>query len=327
MVITQVVEHKRIPSGESLKAVSSDEIDARFALDVMVILYSAQTDSMNPEYEYYGKYDEDAAGEINLEGQIRDFLWTMELMFGYIGINRPGILEEFLEQVEGKYAKELEGTSYVLGDVGFDKIADDQTLLGSHPQFKDQGLRIIMKYTPLREGYMLSEENEPTRWIDYCRAKYTLLYHQITSLVEILGREAGIDFFKDFVEFWGKELGKQGKGTHTIEEVRENRVKAWKEGGAMEFGVVDVYEAAFLGKFDRCVSHESMKHVEDQELAYYAVCYPGPRLLEQVHQNISMRRTQTLFTADFCDELRWDRHVHDEPEQPSLDFSRKIVPK
>ena len=95
----------------------------------------------------------------------------------------------------------------------------------------------------------------------------------------------------------------------------------------MEFGVVDVYEAAFLAKFDRCVSHESMKHVKDQELAYYAVCYPGPRLLEHAHQDISMRRTQTLFTADFCDELRWDRHVHDEPEQPSLEFSRKIVPK
>ncbi|MCK5266352.1 MAG: L-2-amino-thiazoline-4-carboxylic acid hydrolase, partial [Candidatus Thorarchaeota archaeon] len=162
---------------------------------------------------------------------------------------------------------------------------------------------------------------------DYCRAKYTLLYHQITTLVEILGREVGIDSFKDFVQFWGRELAKKGKGSHTIEQVRENRVKAWSEGGAMEFGVVDVYEAAFLAKFDRCVSHESMKHVEDQELAYYAVCYPGPRLLEYAHQDISMRRTQTLFTADFCDEFRWDRHIHDEPEQPSLEFSRRIVPK
>jgi len=104
-------------------------------------------------------------------------------------------------------------------------------------------------------------------------------------------------------------------------------MKAWSEGGAMEFGVVDVYDAAFLAKFDRCVSHESMKHVDDQELAYYAVCYPGARLLEYVHENISMRRTQTLFTADFCDELRWDRHVHDEPEQPSLEFSRKMERK
>ena len=282
---------------------------------------------MRPEYEYYGTYSENASGEINLEGQIHDWLSTMELMFSYIERNQPEILEEFLEKVEGKYVRELENTSIALEDVGFDKIANDETLLGSHPDFKDQGLRIIMKYIPLNEGYRLSEENDTIRWIDYCRAKYTLQYHQITSLVEILGREVGIDSFKDFVQFWGRELAKKGKGSHTIEQVRENRVKAWSEGGAMEFGVVDVYEAAFLAKFDRCVSHESMKHVEDQELAYYAVCYPGPRLLEYAHQDISMRRTQTLFTADFCDELRWDRHKHDEPEQPSLEFSRRIVPK
>jgi hypothetical protein len=282
---------------------------------------------MNPEYEYYGTYDENASGYINLEGQIRDFLWTMELMFDFVESNKPESLDTFLGKIDGKYTMELEDTSYVLGDVGFDKIAKDHTLLGSNPHFKDLGLRIIMKYIPLREGYVLNEEMEPIRWIDYCRAKYMLLYHQITTLVEILGRISGIDFFKDFVQFWGKELAKKGKGTHTIEQVRENCVKSWSEGGDMEFGVVDVYEAAFLAKFDRCVSHESMKHVEDQELAYYTVCYPGPRLLEYAHQDISMRRTQTLFTADFCDELRWDRHVHDEPEQPSLEFSRKVAPK
>ena len=282
---------------------------------------------MNPEYEYYGTYDENASGDVNLEGQIRDFLWTMELMFDYVESNKPEIIESFLEKVDGKYMNELEGTTYVLGNVGFDKIAKDQTLLNSHPHFKDLGLRIIMKYIPISDGFVLNEKMKSIRWIDYCRAKYTLLYHQITALVEILGRESGIESFKDFVDYWGEDLAKKPKGTHTIREVRENRVKAWKEGGAMEFGVVDVGEAAFLAKFDRCVSHESMKHVDDQELAYYAVCYPGARLLRYAHQNILMRRTQTLFTADFCDELRWDRHIHDEPEQPSLEFSRKLVPK
>lgn len=282
---------------------------------------------MDLEYEYYGKYNEDASGDINLEGQIRDFLWTMELMFDYIKSTRPEIYDKFLEKVEGKYARELEGTSFDLTIVGFDKITKDQTLLSSYPKFKDQGLRIIMKYIPLHEGYILSEENVQIRWIDYCRAKYTLAYLQITTLVEILGRESGIDFYKDFIEFWAKELGKKGKPTHTIEQVRDNRVSAWRDGGAMEFGVVDVTEAGFLAKFDRCVSHESMKHVEDQELAYYAVCYPGPILLKHAHQNISMRRTQTLFTADFCDELRWDREICEELEQPSLEFSRKMVPK
>jgi hypothetical protein len=248
-------------------------------------------------------------------------------MFEFVEKEHPEILKEFLEMLKGKYNEELKGTSYVVGDVGFDKIDADSTLLGSYPDFKEQGLKIIMKYIPLQEGYALKDESQTIRWIDYCRAKYTLHYHLIVVLTELLGRDEGITAFKNFVEFWGEQLSDRPKGKHTIEEVRENRVKAWSTGGGMEFGVVDVGEAAFLAKFDRCVSHESMKHVADPELAYYVVCYPGARLLEYVHENISMRRTQTLFTADFCDELRWDRHIHPDMKQPSLEFSEKLVRK
>jgi hypothetical protein len=70
-----------------------------------------------------------------------------------------------------------------------------------------------------------------------------------------------------------------------------------------------------------------MKDIDDQELAYYAVCYPGPRVGKHNRKYIWMRRSVTLFSGDFCDELRWDRFVHDEPKQPSLEFSRKIIPK
>jgi len=283
--------------------------------------------SMNQEYRYYGTYDENATDNISLEREIRDWLWAMELMFDYIEKHKPEIREAFLKDVEEKYTKELESTSFVLDDVGFDKITNDHTLLGSYSRFKDLGLRIIMKYIPLKEGYILSEEAESIKYIDYLRAKHILLYHKITTLAEILGREEGIQFFADFVQHWGKEVAKKMKTFDTIEHARKSYVKFWKESNAFEFGVVDTHEAAFLAKFDRCVWYESMNHVEDQELAYYAVCYPGPRIGAYVRQNISMRRSVTLFTGDFCDELRWDKHVHDEPEQPLHEFSRRMVPK
>lgn len=282
---------------------------------------------MNQGYRYYGTYDKNAMANISLEKEIRDWLWSMELMFDYIESSKPEILETFLKNIENNYLEELEGTTFVLEDVGFDKVANDQTLLDSYSHFKDLSLRIIMKYIPLKEGYILSEEPGPVKYIDYLRVKHILLYHRITTLVEILGRELGIGFFEDFVQHWGKEVGKNMKTFDTIELARKSYVKFWKESNAFEFGVVDTDEAAFLAKFDRCVWHESMKHVEDQELAYYAVCYPGPRIGAYVRQNIAMRRSVTLFTGDFCDELRWDKHVHDEPEQPTHEFSRRMVPK
>jgi hypothetical protein len=251
----------------------------------------------------------------------------MDLMFEFIGTNKPEILDAFLKNVEKRYSDELEHISFVLSEGGFDRISHNQSILSSHPKLKDLGLRLIMKYLPLPSGYSLSEEKESIRYVDYLRAKHMLLYHRISALVEILGRESGIQFFEDFVQFWGKEAAKKSPYTVTLRDARISFVQFWEQSGCFDFGVVDIDEDMFLAKFDKCAWHESMRHVDDRELAYYAVCYPGPRIGRYAHQHIWMRRSVTLFTGNFCDELRWDKHVHDEPEQPSLEFSSRIVPK
>jgi hypothetical protein len=215
----------------------------------------------------------------------------------------------------------------VLKDVGFDRIVDDESVLSSYGIIKNLALQLIMKYIPLEKGYTLTAEAIPLKRFDQLRAKHMLLYPRIVSLVEILGRDEGIAFYKDFVEFWGEAVAKKGPWTVEYKDARKSIPKWWEASNSFEFGVVDTHEAAFLAKFDKCVWYESMKDAEDKELAYYTVCYPGPRIGRHAHQNISMRRSVTLFTGDFCDELRWDRHVHDEPEQPSHEFSSKIVPK
>ncbi len=280
---------------------------------------------MTDSYEYYGTFDSDAKEEIDLDEQVRDWLWTTDLMIEFVSSHKRDILESFLKRVETKYSNEVNETSSTINECLLG-ILDDTSILTSHSRLKELSLRIIMKYIPL-DGITLTEEKIPVRFVDFLRAKHILLYHRITSLVELLGRKEGIDFFKDFVQYWGSEVGKTKSWPTTLKEARVQFVKYWKESGGFDFGVRDIDENMFLAKFDKCVWFESMKHIDDQELAYYAVCYPGPRIGRYAHQNIRMRRSVTLFTGDFCDELRWDRHVHDEPEQPTHEFSRGIVPK
>lgn len=282
---------------------------------------------MIPEYEYFGIYDENAKTRIILDEQIRDWLWTAKLMFDFISANRPEILDSFVEKVSARYSSEVQNTSFVPSEMGFDALLEDQSILSSYAAIKELGLQVVMKYIPLEKSSNLSDEGSEIRQIDHLRAKHILLYHKIAALVELLGREEGLQFFKSFVEFWGEEIAKRGSWAVTLKQARQSSVQYWEASNGFEFGVVDLDDEMFLAKFDRCVWYESMKHVEDKELAYYAVCYPGPRIGNHAHENIRMRRSVTLFTGDFCDELRWNRHVHDEPEQPSHEFSRKIVPK
>ena len=282
---------------------------------------------MAQDYEYYGTYDENATARINLTAQVQEWLWTTELMLEFIRINIPEILDSFVEKVQKKYSSELEDTSFALGDVSFDTIKDNQSILETYTSIKDLSLRFIMKYIPLDKERNLSGEIVEVKSIDYLRAKHMLIYHQIIVLVEILGREEGIQVFKDFVEFWGEEVAKKGRWKVTLKQARQTSIPYWENSKGFEFGVVDFDDEMFLTKFDRCVWYESMSHIEDKELAYYAVCYSGPRIGAHAHENMLMRRSVTLFAGNFCDELRWNRHVYDEPEQPSLEFSRKIVRK
>ena len=208
---------------------------------------------MTEDYEYYGTYDPDASGQVTLEDGIRDWLWTAGLMLEYINSEKPDILDTFLEYVERKYFMELKDSTLTLDDVDFERIRNDDSLLGSYPNIKDLCLQIGMKYLSLEKGYHLPEEKEQFRYVDLLRAKHMLLYHRITTLVEILGREDAIQFYQDFVHFWGKELAKKEQTTSTYPEIRESTVKFWKESNAFEFGVVDIDDHQYLAKFDRCV--------------------------------------------------------------------------
>ncbi len=223
---------------------------------------------MNPDYEYYGSYDENAITRINLDEQIRDWFWTAELMFDFISINKPMMLDSFVETLSAKYSSEIENKSFVLSDIGLDAILDDPSILESYTSIKELSLQVVMKYLPLKEGNNLSGEILEVQHIDFLRAKHMLLYHRIASLVELLGREEGIQFFKDFVEFWGKKVAERGRWPVTYKQPRESLVPYWKSSNAFEFGVVDFDDSMFLAKFDRCIWYESMKHIEDKELAY-----------------------------------------------------------
>ncbi len=281
---------------------------------------------MIPEYVYYGNYDQNAMTKVNLNQQIRDWLWTMGLLLDFIDARKPNILDSFVERLDARYSREVEGTPFVLNDVGFEEILEDQSILGAYVPIKDLGLQVVMKYIPLEKGNRISGPSD-IKSIDHLRAKHMLLYHQIAALVDTLGRVAGIQFFKDFVEFWGEEVAKKGHWKVTLKQARQELVPYWENSNGFEFGIVDLDDEMFLAKFDRCVWYDSMSHIADKELAYYTVCYPGPMIGRHAHEEIMMRRSVTLFTGEFCDELRWNRHVHDEPEQPSIEFSKQIVQK
>ncbi|MHA2236351.1 MAG: hypothetical protein ACXABH_13545, partial [Candidatus Thorarchaeota archaeon] len=118
---------------------------------------------------------------------------------------------------------------------------------------------------------------------------------------------------------------KSGAKEISMRENSDSAIQRWTETGLGEFTRVFLDEHKVLYRFDKCITPEVLKDLNDPEFAYLCSCYIG----DAPDFNFSkrpqfLRRTQTLHHGEFCDELYWDPRVHDDPVQPSLDFTKNL---
>ena len=101
-------------------------------------------------------------------------------------------------------------------------------------------------------------------------------------------------------------------------------IENWCKIGMADFVCGNIDEHMAIFRFDSCYAHETLKEFNDPDIAYAASCYASDLPVFNKGRIIKLRRTQTLHHGDFCDELYWDSRVHDNPEQPSLEFTKKL---
>ncbi|MFX1475270.1 MAG: L-2-amino-thiazoline-4-carboxylic acid hydrolase, partial [Promethearchaeota archaeon] len=189
----------------------------------------------------------------------------------------------------------------------------------------ERNSRVLMEQLRLQETYSEETGKAIVPYVNYERARNLLQYNLLKALADVLGRDSAIQAYREIVEYLARELTKREPVTLTFPQLRESMIHHSSTDGGFTFAIAHLDESMFLAKFDRCVIYESLRDVDDPELGYYATCYTGLIITNHQLNNLRMRRTQTLFTGSFCDELRWDPSVHDEPKQPPLKYSRSLI--
>ncbi len=280
---------------------------------------------MTPDYKVFNNYDPNASVEVVFPNYVPGKLTYFDKMLGYLNLERFDLYEQVVELLCSKLTSGLEEsdservlTYYAGGLANLPTLSKNQVL-------SDLSLRFVLSQLDIPIDFSMSEKEEKVEvtLVAAQKAENIILYHALTTLVDLLGRDAGLGLYKDFVDFLAKNPPEQK--LKDFKEARETWVADMASSGGLLFAVHDFDENKFLAKFDKCYVHESLKDMDDPELAYYIACYIGGTVCNERDWCVRMRRTQTLFTGDYCDEFYWNREVHDEPEQPSLEFSAKLV--
>jgi hypothetical protein len=231
--------------------------------------------------------------------------------------------KDLVEEISGRLIDSLSEMIQDKEVAGF--LTEYTGLVEEHPILKKEevlgplALRFMLERLNLSE---VVEGKAKSLALDVEKGDNIIPYTALSHLVDILGRDQGIALWKEYVEFRAKNA--PPRDLESSQAMREGMGRM-NESGGFAFTVHDFDENMFVGRFDKCVVYDSLKDMEDSELGYYVTCYTGMTIGNHRDWCVRMRRTQTLFSAEYCDELYWNREVYDEPEQPSLEFTGKMT--
>lgn len=279
--------------------------------------------------EVYNCYNPGAKIVVNPNELARHNLEQTEWFLKHLIKLKPDLEEEYIEHLEksinsflSKSSKANPGFVVANHDEKFPILKRNRTLWTLVQGF-------VASVLELPSDYKSSTEEVEVLGLCRARAYDFLSYYRVKVLVNLLGKEDGTKLFKEILARIvslerDERVDPAKKNRISFRESEQRAVEIFVKGeiGDFTFALLDDHRS--LLRFDRCVTHEALKELNDPDIAYLASCYIGD-IKEYNHgRRVKLRRTQTLHHGDFCDELYWDSEVHEEPEQPSLEFTRNL---
>lgn len=276
--------------------------------------------------EYYKCYNADAILELNPADKIRDAIKRTDDIIKHIVELRNGLAPDYVEALIKRLLSEVNDYTVDTKSVKLKTIEENLIHLKQGNLLTNLVIRYMaMKLVIPKDTKIQSKKAEFTN-LNRAMAMEGMNYYRVKAFEDVLGKEEGIKLYTDILKLIVKDMKSKQEINEkdTVKSRGERAVKWWCKTGAGDFTFHLYDENKVIYRFDKCVTHEALKHHNDPDIAYIASCFIGDIDEWNKGEYIHLRRTQTLHHEDFCDELYWDTRVHDNPKQPSLEFTRKI---
>jgi hypothetical protein len=277
--------------------------------------------------EWHRVYNPEARREVDPTQIIMQVLSGTDRLLKYIADTRAGILDDFGASVITKLDNYLQGYRSEMQDLDFRQICEPLLFSRTFPAIFELSLHLVGKQLKMPQDHSFASRKVVVRTVDSLGARSVPRYHRIKALVEVLGRDVGIQFFKDFVEHIFEQPPEK-RDKRSFKEFKEMLINSWSRSESFDFVIAHLDDHMFVGKFNKCMRYEALKHLDDPEISFLAQCYEGPANVARITRNFRLRRQVTLFDHHFCDEFFWDSEVHGEnPAQPLLEFLEALDEK
>ncbi len=277
----------------------------------------------------YSCYNGETIIEVDVNEKIKQHLErTEEVLFNLRKLD-TAVEKEYIVELNQLLLEKLDDSKLDVQNT-YNKPTDSKNdILNRYPDLISSIIRFIIQTYNLVKQEGTNPEKAKITSYNRVKALEHLSYYRVKAFTNILGKEKGLKLYSTL-------LASIVKDRNNIDNIdknpshsknREGAIKWWCKEGIADFTAAYEDDYKTLYRFDRCLTHEVLKEFNDPDIAYTCSCFIGD--IKEFNENkiIHMRRTQTFHHGDFCDELYWDTRIHQDPQQPSLDFTRNLGKK
>ena len=277
--------------------------------------------------KHYKRSVSDPTRMINPLDVITENCTRLDNVLRYMSQLRPKRVTDYVQALEKRLSTEIGSFNIDYTNLDLDDKLRSLEYLSRYSDLKKLIVLFSLNTMNLPVDYVPESKEIEVGLLDWLKATNVFRYHRVIAIVDIMDRQEGIQLWKDLVYRATEDaIRSSDEEIHSpIKEITEGWMNEGETGQSnFELTVVSYDDHKVALRFDRCPVFDSVKHLEDREIAYLSYCWTGES--EKVLNKKSRRKLtpQTLYQADYCLEFYWDNDVHPDAEPPAHDFWQTI---
>ncbi len=277
--------------------------------------------------KHYKRSVSDPTRMINPLDVITENCTRLDTVLRYMTQLRPKRVTDYVRALEKRLSNEIGSFKVDIINLDLDDKLKNLEFLSRYCDLKNLIVLFSVKTMNLPVDYVPASEETEVGLLDWLKATNVFRYHRVKAIVDIMDREEGIQLWKDLVYRATEDAIKSSNEEiyPPIKEITEGWMREGETGQSnFELTVVSYDDHKVALRFDRCPVFDSVKHLEDREIAYLSYCWTGESEKELNKKSRRKLTPQTLYQADYCLEFYWDNDVHPDAEPPTHDFWQTI---
>ena len=259
-----------------------------------------------------------------------DIFDMLELLLEKIKLEKPKILQSFLGLVDNSLENQIKHEEIKTENQRLRQEISSYEHIKEQYDFVKKHLNFFIQTLSIDENQLWAEQKVSFQIKSFMESVFTLFYTHADSLVEILGKEEGIKFYRKHVDNYNNIINarNQKDSYRDLEDLREKQTK-WLQNNP--YGRVRVFSEVKDGRLIRicmnCEKFDALRNskFKDKEIFYSIMCYMHIPLAKVWNKNLVLTLDSRVINGNsYCTYVYHDQNVVKDIIHPSKDFLDEI---